>query len=200
MQINEARRVLGLSGTDAADPSTLRRAYRRLIRHAHPDVNDRPDAGDRTARITLAYRVLTDALAVAATDEMPRSTRSSARTPTAPVRSRRQSAPVQPGIAVRLLDDQSISVGAPAEETLMLLLDTAHELGEISYLDRMAGLVEVIVEFVEAPTSSVLFSLQGRGDGTTEVFCTVEALSGGDSPPADAVTRLVVEALRTAQP
>ena len=107
---------------------------------------------------------------------------------------------MQPGIAVRLLDDQSISVGAPAEETLMLLLDTAHELGEISYLDRMAGLVEVIVEFVEAPTSSALFSLQGRGDGTTEVFCTVEALSGGDSPPADAVTRLVVEALRTAQP
>ena len=57
----------------------------------------------------------------------------------------------------------------------------------------------MIVEFVEAPTSSVLFSLQGRADGTTEVFCTVEALSGGDSPPAEAVTRLVLRTLRDTQ-
>src|SRR5690606_37123645 len=81
---------------------------------------------------------------------------------------------------VRLVGNDSISVSAPAEETLMLLIDAAHDRGEISYLDRTAGLLEVIVEFVEAPTSAVLFSLQGRADGTTEVFCTVEALSGGD--------------------
>jgi hypothetical protein len=77
----------------------------------------------------------------------------------------------------------------------MLLLDTAHSLGEISYLDRTAGLVEVIVEFVEAPTSSVLLSLQGRATGVTDVFCTVEPLSGGEAPPADAVTRLVLATL-----
>ena len=73
----------------------------------------------------------------------------------------------------------------------MLLLDAAHELGEISYLDPSAGLVEVVVEFVEAPTSSVLLSMQGRATGVTDVFCTVEPLSGGDAPPADAVTRLL---------
>ena len=79
------------------------------------------------------------------------------------------------------------------------VLDAAHDLGEIGYLDRTAGLIEVIVEFVEAPTSSVLFSFQGRSNATTEVFCTVEPLSGGDAPPADAVTRLVLHTLREAQ-
>lgn len=98
-----------------------------------------------------------------------------------------------------LLDDGSISVAAPSEETLALVLDAAHALGEISYLDHSAALVEVIVEFVEAPTSSVLFSLQGRGDGTTELFCTVEPLSGGDAPPADAVARLVAATLAEQQ-
>ena len=102
-------------------------------------------------------------------------------------------------MVVTTIDASSIAVHAPAEETLLLLLDAAHSLGEISYLDRTAGLVEVVVEFVEAPTSSVLFSLQGRGDGTTELFCTVEPLSGGDAPPVDAVTRLVVRTLRDAQ-
>ena len=77
----------------------------------------------------------------------------------------------------------------------MLLIDAAHELGEISYLDPSAGLIEVIVEFVEAPTSSVLLSLQGRATGVTDVFCTVEPLSGGDAPPSDAVARLVLHTL-----
>jgi hypothetical protein len=94
------------------------------------------------------------------------------------------------------VDDDTIAVPAPADEVLMMLVDTAHSLGDISYLDPSNGLVEVIVEFVEAPTSSVLLSMQGRATGVTDVFCTVEPLSGGDAPPADAVTRLILHTLR----
>ena len=77
----------------------------------------------------------------------------------------------------------------------MILVDAANELGEISYLDLSAGLLEVVVEFIEAPTSSVLLSVQGRATGITEVFCTVEPLSGGEAPPSDAVTRLLFRTL-----
>lgn len=191
MQIHEARRLLGIGDAEPIDASKLRGTYRQLVRLAHPDISDHPEAGDRTARLTLAYRILVEALDSSSGEPGE---------PGEPGEASAPRSPPEPTVAIRLLADQSISVEAAAEETFMLLLDTAHHLGEISYLDRTAGLVEVVVEFVEAPTSSVLFSLQGRSDGTTEVFCTVEALSGGDSPPADAVTRLVLETLRNSQP
>ncbi|UDY36487.1 J domain-containing protein [Dermatobacter hominis] len=204
MQVDEARRVLGLAPDAEIDAVAVRASYRRLVRTAHPDVSSHPDAAARTARLTLAYRVLSQALATGAPTRgaPPRPpTPPAARPGSRPAPTPRPGPPTppRPRIGVRLLDDESIAVEAPAEETLMLLLDTAHSLGEISYLDRTAGLVEVIVEFVEAPTSSVLFSLQGRANGTTEVFCTVEPLSGGEAPPADAVTRLVLATLRDEQ-
>lgn len=210
--MQEARRILGLGPSDVLDAPAVRTAYRRVLRRIHPDVNARPDAARRTALVTQAYEVLTVAIRTdrrppSSTPRAPRSAppgaagRSGADAPPSPSGAHPGASSATPGrrphrVGVRLLDDCSISVDAPAEETLMVLLDAAHDLGDISYLDRTAGLVEVIVEFVEAPTSSVLFSLQGRADGTTEVFCTVEPLSGGEAPPADAVTRLVVETLR----
>ena len=206
--MDEARRVLGLAPDGEIDATAVRASYRRLVRSAHPDVSSRPDAAERTARLTLAYRVLTHALASGAPTSGPRRPAQAGARP-GPAGSAQRGGtaarpappapPPRPRIGVQLLDDESIAIEAPADEALMLLLDTAHSLGEISYLDRTAGLVEVIVEFVEAPTSSVLFSLQGRGNGTTEVFCTVEPLSGGEAPPADAVTRLVAATLRDEQ-
>ncbi len=219
VRVDEARRVLGLDPDAPIDAKVLRKSFRRLVRVAHPDVNAGADAAERTTRLTLAYRVLSEAalrgesttsVGARASKDRPAPGGSGGSTPErgpAPsgdaASARRGDVPGPgrevPRIGVRLVGNDSISVSAPAEETLMLLVDAAHDLGEISYLDRTAGLLEVIVEFVEAPTSSVLFSLQGRADGTTEVFCTVEALSGGDSPPAEAVTRLVLRTLRDTQ-
>ncbi|MCB0918210.1 MAG: molecular chaperone DnaJ [Actinobacteria bacterium] len=48
--------ALGVS-RDAA-PQEIKRAYRRLARELHPDVN--PDAGDRFKEVTAAYEVLSD--------------------------------------------------------------------------------------------------------------------------------------------
>jgi len=209
---DEARRILGIGADVALDTVAVRERYRRLVRRAHPDVSNRPDAADRTARLNLAYRVLSTA--IRSGDLQPPDTASrvpsgkAAHPPKGRAGPPRRSGPTsprpgptsdRPRIVVSALDADSIAIHAPAEETLMLLVDAAHALGEISYLDRTAGLLEVIVEFVEAPTSSLLFSLQGRSDATTEVFCTVEPLSGGDAPPVDAVTRLVVRTLRDAQ-
>lgn len=198
MELHEARRILGVS-TDA-DPDTVRRAYRRRLHQVHPDVSGRSDATELTLELTAAYTVLlrspgpagdpSGASAPAARPE-PRSPASPP--PAQPVD------PIEP-VVVSLVDDDTIGVGAPAAETLMLLVEAAHRLGDISYLDPSAGLVEVIVEFVEAPTSSVLLSLQGRATGITDVFCTVEPLSGGEAPPADAVTRLLLDTLLDLHP
>jgi molecular chaperone DnaJ len=50
--------VLGV-GRDAS-PDDLRRAYRRLAKQYHPDVNSEPDAEERFKEINEAYAVLSD--------------------------------------------------------------------------------------------------------------------------------------------
>jgi len=51
-------RVLGVSRR--ATDSEIKSAYRKLARRYHPDVCSSPDANSRFARITEAYRVLSD--------------------------------------------------------------------------------------------------------------------------------------------
>jgi hypothetical protein len=204
VQVDEARRLLGVSeGTDA---TTLRATYRQLLRRTHPDVSNERDATARTVALTAAYQLLASLPASAeVSHEVPGRPGSTAdhqaagRTGSAHSAAPMQTPPAASRtVHVALLEDQTIGVGAPADETLLLLLEAAHRLGEVSYLDPNIGLLEVVVEFLDAPTSSVLLSLQGRATGVTEVFCTVEPLSGGDAPPGGAVARLVVDTLLAA--
>jgi hypothetical protein len=101
---------------------------------------------------------------------------------------------------ITLVDAETIGIAAPANEVVPMLIEAAHQLGDITYLDPGAGLLEVVVEFIGAPTSSVVLSLQGRATGVTEVFCTVEPLSGGEAPTDQAVTHLLWRTLRGEDP
>jgi len=176
-----ALRVLGLG--DDAGPNELRTAYRRLLATVHPDVSDADDATTRTVELTEAYALL-------------RHGPPAAGPPPAPERARDGQERHRTGqVEVVHLDDDTVAVHAPADTTLLLLVEAAHELGDVVYLDPGAGLLEVLVEFVEAPTCSLLLTLQGRANGTTEVWCTVEALTGEEPPPVDAVAHLVARTL-----
>jgi hypothetical protein len=188
VQVEQARRILGVGADD--DSAVVRAAYRRLLLQTHPDVSRSEQATALTIRLTQAYTVLVDRTAPDGTTRP--SDGGAAPPPQAPA------PPPEPApqpVVAGLVDADTFAVAAPADEVLLLLVDTAHALGEISYLDPSAGLVEIIVEFVDAPTSSVLLSMQGRATGVTDVFCTVEPLSGGEAPPSDAVTRLVLQTL-----
>lgn len=197
MQPDDARRVLGVGPTATDDE--LRRAFRREVRSSHPDLSSSSDATERTIAVTEAYRVLVEALRspAAESSDSPVSADQRSGAPGPRPRAEQAEQPPAPGLelTIELVDDSTIALGAPGDETLFLICEAAHELGEITYLDPSAGLVEVVVEFVEAPTSSVVFTLQGRATGVTDLFCTVEPLSGGLAPPADAVTRLVLDTI-----
>ncbi len=167
-----ARRLLGLP--PGAGPDDARAAYRRLVKQHHPDLSRAEGAAARTAELTAAYQLLRD---------LPAEPQDEARGPARQV------------VAAALVDATTIGIAAPADVTLLLLLDAAHRLGDVAYLDRSAGLVEVVVEFLDHPTSSVVLLVQERGDGVTEIACGVESLSGGSAPPVDAVTRVVFDAM-----
>ena len=50
--------VLGVAAR--REPDEIKRAYRRLARELHPDVNPDPDAQERFKEVTAAYEVLSD--------------------------------------------------------------------------------------------------------------------------------------------
>jgi curved DNA-binding protein CbpA len=77
--------LLGV-GSDAS-AREIRRAYRRLARRHHPDVNPRPDGHSRFAELAHAYAILNDPAERARYDEMLRrpALASPPATPRAPV-------------------------------------------------------------------------------------------------------------------
>jgi hypothetical protein len=181
-----ARVVLGVD--EDADPTTIRLAYRRLMRVTHPDVAERPDATERAIELSAALEILMTRPTASTDQPQARAREPEPRAAPPPPNPFADARPAQ-------LDTDTIGVSLPPDEALLLVIEAAHQLGDIAYLDPSNGLVEVLVEFVEAPTASLLLTLQGRATGITEVMCSVEPLSGGELPPNDAVTRLLVDTL-----
>ncbi len=208
MPLDQALSLLGLTAGD--DESATRRAFRSRLLDTHPDLNAATDATERTVRLTTAYQVVlrqlrsvdaggtrSSAPAVDPDRSGDAARPAAAARPDGPAAS---AAPAAEGPSIVLVDAETIGIDVPAIDVVPMLVDAAHQLGDISYLDPTTGLLEVIVEFVGAPTSSVVLTLQGRASGVTEVFCSVEPLSGGEAPAADAVTRLLARTLRGEDP
>lgn len=91
--------------------------------------------------------------------------------------------------------DDTLHFAAPADETFRWLLEAAHEIGEITYLDRTGPIMEVLCRFVDEPATSLLVTTQGRADGT-DAFCSAESIEARTGPPTAAVVDVYEHALR----
>lgn len=182
MTPEEARSVLGLAA--GATAREVRDAFLRRVRANHPDVTDHPSgAAERTATIISAYRLLRDRPADAPTgsDE-----------PSPPP------GPSDPTAVVEVITDEAIWVDADAAEVARVLLEVADELGEVSYVDRAGGLLQLTVRPPGGPTCWFTVNTVARPSGTV-VVATLESIEALPTPPPrpliEALARAVASAL-----
>ncbi len=189
MDVAEALRVLGLA--PGCDRAQVRAAYRALVRIHHPDVADgaaSQDAAGTTVRLTHAMAVLQRALddhggTVPAPPSSPAPRSSTAAAPPA----------AAPPAAV--LDEGSLTIEAPPPETFAVLYEAASRVGDVAYVDRQLGILEIIVRFEGGPSCSVVLTTQGRATHT-EVFCSMESIEAAPAPSIRPVLDALVDELR----
>lgn len=187
MNRERALRTLGLEKGAQADE--INRAYRALIRQAHPDAGGRTEVA---ARITEAYHWLQRA-----GPAPTRPTRTPRPESTAPPHSRRARA-----FAAERADD-SLALHLPPGDVFTRLCEAGHELGEVSYVDPDTGMVQVTFT---APTGVVCQltatvipgSAPGSGQQDTRVEFTLDPLAGGMAPPITAVVSHLTRLIRKA--
>ncbi|HYI62643.1 MAG TPA: J domain-containing protein [Acidimicrobiales bacterium] len=185
MDREEAARLLGVA--PSATPEEARVAFRALIRARHPDRAGTGATAD-AARLIEAHRVLRTGPAPGSRPGPP------------PPEGRRDEG--RPGTARTPVDTRvdgdALLVDAEPATVMARLVEAGHALGEITYLDRSSGFVELLLlvqdEGDPAPAAvSLVASLQRRQDAV-EVFCTVERLDGHPAPPvAPLVAALAAE-------
>lgn len=185
MDRTEAADLLGVA-LDAS-PDEARTAFRTLIRRRHPDRAGVGATGE-SARLIEAHRLLRLAPDPPGPDPSAAGPAGSSAPP-----SRRPGPPVD-----ARAEGDALLVRAEPAAVLAGLVEAGHALGEVTYLDRQSGLVEILVlvqgDDDERPAAcSLVASLQGRLDAI-EVFCTVERLDGHPNPPvAPLVAALAAE-------
>jgi len=169
-----ARDILGV-GPDASQDE-LRGAFRSLLRLAHPDVaQGDAGAGRATALLVEAYATLRSAVP-----------EPDARTPATAAGTPR---PQASGVVD---DGDSLHVSGPPDEVYRRLVEVAHGIGEITYLDPDSRLLDTIVITGEGVACSLLASLQGRS-ASTEIFFTLEPLGGESGPPVEPIVAAIAE-------
>ena len=180
MDVREARSVLGVAESDGWE--AVRTSYRRRIRVAHPDTQADGATTAAAARLNEAYAVLSRA---------KRAGRLHAPVPGAPPPP--PSPPPPPTVGVALVGGDTLLLAAPPDEAFALLLEAAHRVGEVSYVDRSCAIFEVVVR-QDGETCSLLVTTQGRAHGT-EAFLTLEAMERPASLDPSRVVRRMLWAL-----
>jgi hypothetical protein len=110
-----------------------------------------------------------------------------------------------------MVANDGIWIDCSRHETVALVVEALHSLGDVTYADDTSGVFEAVVEFVDAPLCSVVCTLQGRAIGAaqtaagsaggTEIMVSVEAISRPDAPqvpPIEGVTQLLCSTIREA--
>jgi hypothetical protein len=184
VEVHEARALLGVTTHDTWD--AVRLSYRQLMRRLHPD-HAGPNSTHRAAELNEAYAVLSRSMRVgrprgAVNGSPPRPDITSAPPPAPPVET-------------HLDAGDTLIVEAPPDEAFTRLLEAAHVVGAVSYVDRSNAIFEVVVQH-GGEACSLVVTLQGRAHGT-EAFCTLEALERVASPSPEPVVRQLAAALRT---
>lgn len=180
MTPSDARALLGVSPQATHDE--VRAAFRAQIGRHHPDVNPAPGTSARAMALIEAWEVL--GVEPAVTDP--------------PVTDPPITDPPVSGPLAAWATGSSVMAAAPADEVMLWLIDAAHRVGDVTFLDMAAGLVEALVEFVDGPVVTLTLSLQGRVAAGTEVFISMEPWSRPprpDLPDPDAVARLLAHHL-----
>jgi hypothetical protein len=184
MELTEAWTRLGIDPT--GDTDAVRAAYLAQLHRHHPDHSAAPDANAVTATLTDAYQRIQGHLQAADPSD-----------PVDPVDLVDPAQTTATGpmevIPIALVADDTIAVALPPGETYALLVEAAHQMGEVVHIEPSSGMLQVIVEFLDAPTCQLLLTMQGRATGVTEVFCTVESLEQEPAPPAAAVARVLLD-------
>lgn len=182
MDLAAARSILGVSARD--DWSVVRDAYRALIRTTHPDVAG--EAGvDRTVEVNAAYRVLAVAKRegrLHAEDPPVASRATGTPRPARPVRRPRPTIATRIADDVRIVGGDTVVLSSTPAESFRRLVEAAHALGEISYVDRSSAIFEAVFHLEDGTHASFVVSLQWRAhDATCEAFCTLEALDRAET-------------------
>lgn len=167
-----------LGVTAASPPAEVRAVYLRQVRANHPDTTDDPrGAGERTATIIAAYRLLRGRL--------PDSGSAGAEGNAGGATATR---------GVEVLSDEALWVDADGALVGRLLFEAAEEVGEVSYVDRSSGLVQVTVRPGDGPTCWLTVSLHERPGGTALV-ATLESIEALPSPSARPVVQRLADEL-----
>jgi DnaJ domain len=183
-----ARDVLGVA-PDAPWPD-IRAAYLRLVREHHPDTaSDVAEAGIRTVRtaqITSAYSALL----------VNRPVNDGATGP--------------PTFAPKVTDEsltdaldgtRRVLLAAEIDDAFVALLEVAHMVGVVSYVDRQSAVLEAIVTAAPGEATSLLIFLEpGEEEGVTEAFLGVEPLGGHPPAPLDPLVDRIAELLAKPRP
>lgn len=176
--------VLGLTG--GAPWPEVRATYLRLVREHHPDsAGDLEDAGRRTVRtaqITEAYAWLLAGRALPPEDP-------------AGVR-------VAPWTVRDVLEDtRRVLLDASMPDAFAALLEVAHVIGVVSYVDRESAVLETIVTAAPRQATSLLVYLEpGETAQITEAVLGVEPLGAHEPAPLDGLVERIATLLAAPRP
>jgi hypothetical protein len=192
VEIGAAWECLGLD--PAANLSDVRKRYRALLLVNHPDQQSDGCAGEidsdgRTRELIASFRAIEalfetgDLVDVGDRDEHEIPDLGGNRADGIDHESPLNDLDSEPD--VRVLERDTLSIRGPSDQVFGRLLEAGAMIGEITYLDRQNELFESLLKTVDGDALSLVCTLQGRADETTEAFFTVEPLGIARHPLPD---------------